>query len=156
MPSTSAEDPMALARVLDAAPDDEDYSSDNASGSGEDGEENEDYQEIRDAPSPLHQDTSLYDAIYDAPILELRRLLVQLTDNNADAREKVTSRLLRPAANGRKRKAFDHCENCQKDYATSENSVGACVYHEGMSIASVASILDFKVAEVHIRRSRSR
>lgn len=124
---------MALARVLDVAPNDEDHSSDNRSGSEDDDVENEDYQEIRDAPSPPHQDTALYDAIYDAPILELRRLLVQLTDNNVEAREIATSRLLRPAGNGRKRKAFEHCQNCQEDYATGENPVGACVYHEGAS-----------------------
>lgn len=122
---------MALARVLDAALDDEDHSSENESESEENGEENEDYQEIRDAPSPPHHDTSLYDAIYDAPVLELRRLLVQLTDNDANARNVVSSRLLRPTINGRKRKAFEHCENCKTDYATSENIVGACVYHEG-------------------------
>lgn len=133
MPSGSAENPTALARILGGTPDDEDHSSENEPGSEEDRGENEDYQEIRDAPSPPLHDTSLYDAIYDAPVLELRRLLVQLTDNDANARHTVTSRLLRPTDNGRKRKAFEHCENCKADYATSENSVGACVYHEGTS-----------------------
>lgn len=122
---------MSLASVLHTAPDDEDHSSDYGS---EEDSEGGDYQQIRDAPSPPHQDTSLYDAIHDAPILEVRRLLVQLTDSNPSARETVTSKLLRPSVNGRKRKAFEQYINCKNDYSTGENTVGSCVYHEGMPI----------------------
>jgi hypothetical protein len=87
---------------------------------------------------------TLEDAINTAPVEELRAMLRGFVAKHADIKEAVSSRLLTPISSEtgvhpRKRKAFETCRHCDKDYPVVENVMGACVYHKGESGLSVCS-----------------
>ncbi|EME39594.1 hypothetical protein DOTSEDRAFT_139144 [Dothistroma septosporum NZE10] len=78
-------------------------------------------------------ESSLRDAIYTAPLARLQRLLLDIIDKNGEARDEAIARLLKPitGSNGKKRKAYETCVNCNNDYDVGSNTLGVCVYHEG-------------------------
>lgn len=88
--------------------------------------------EVKAVPRAEPTGTTLQDAINSAPLTQLRRLLIEITNMNAEARGHASTRLLTsiPGKRG-KRKAFETCIKCDADYHVNDNGPSSCVYHDG-------------------------
>lgn len=84
-------------------------------------------------PSPEPIEASLESAIDEAPAIEVRNLLKELVKTQSTTRDVVSQRLLVPIAGSEslKRKAFEHCILCEKEYRVVDNTEGSCSYHTG-------------------------
>ncbi|KAJ9609962.1 hypothetical protein H2200_006292 [Cladophialophora chaetospira] len=93
--------------------------------------------------------SDLTDAIDAATASRLRMVLHQLCEDSSEAKNLVTKALLLPSAESnlsalgdttsRKRKRYEVCKNCNKEYEVERNNHGNCVYHPGEKIVDYES-----------------
>lgn len=79
-------------------------------------------------------EASLDDAIDQAPVDVLRKLVRRIAGQNEHAGNTIKAALLVPSgsSNSLKRKAYEACQHCGTEYHVWENHDLACVYHPGM------------------------
>lgn len=100
-------------------------------------------RETSGSPSPPPQSVSIEQAIEEAPVAELRKLVQCLWKDVPQSRPLIDAALLRPlgesseggggGGGGLKRKATEVCENCNQVYRVEDNKHGTCVYHPSKS-----------------------
>lgn len=88
-------------------------------------------RETSGSPTPPPQSASINQAIEDAPLAELKRLVQNLWADLPQSHTLIDAALRRPLGKSRKlkRKAFETCKNCHETYDVGENEMGMCRYH---------------------------
>jgi hypothetical protein len=99
--------------------------------------------EIDASPEPEAPKTepthTVEDAIREATNDRVRIVLLNMVKENPIARELASKALLvqqkdsRSTGNNKKRKRYEICRQCSKEYAVEENHGKICVHHPGMS-----------------------
>lgn len=98
----------------------------------------------REAPKREAPETelghTLEDAIREATNDRVRIVLLDMVKENPVARELASKALLvqqeeaSPSDNKKKRKRYEICKQCSKEYAVEENHGKICAHHPGKSI----------------------
>ena len=91
-----------------------------------------------EASAPDKTTHTLEDAIRDATTSRLRKVLLQMCQDSLLARDLATKAFLRgeggqPSilSSGKKRKAYEVCCQCEKEYTVEENDGKSCFFHDG-------------------------
>lgn len=94
----------------------------------------EDYQNLRDVTPPVDVPSSVLDAVKFATADRVQGLLIQIIATLSAAKAIAARELLVPipgASKELKRKAYEECKNCSREYRVEGNHKGDCVYHDG-------------------------
>jgi hypothetical protein len=85
------------------------------------------------SPTPPPQRITIRQAIEDAPLEELKKLLIKIWREFEDSRPVIDNAVRRPipGSRKRKRKAFELCRKCHTHYDVELNEMGSCRYHDG-------------------------
>lgn len=105
--------------------------------------------EVDGLPEPEAPETepthTVEDAIREATNDRVRIVLLNMVKENSIARELASKALLvqqkgsSSTRNNKKRKRYEICRQCSKEYAVDENHGKICVHHPGMSAPGTQS-----------------